>query len=251
MTGSDQVARIISFKDGKYEQGTDPSQTGYVSISIGDQIVFGDLNGDGLADAVVSLAENYGGTGVFVSILVILNNSGQPGRVATASIEDRALVNELKIENGEILVDVTVHGPNDPLCCPSQPSTRIYRLIENNLVLSRLSTNTPDGSERVIQINSPANGAELSGPFVIMGTVSISPFENNLVYRIFKPGASEPIDQAGFIISADGLGGPGSFELTLDMRQKGFMGPLRIEILDTSPADGSTLALATLFIISK
>ena len=251
ITGSDQIIRSMEFKDGKYELGSDPAQSGYISVTMGEKIGFGDLIADGAQDAVISIGENYGGTGVFVSVVAVLNNNGQPNPVATAVIEDRAMINQLGIVNGEILVDATTHGPNDPMCCPSLPSTRAYRLIENTLVLSRLSTKTPDGAERVIKIESPADGAEVNGPFVIKGSVSISPFENSLVYKVFQQDFNEPLDMAGFTIHADGIGGPGTFELALDFSQKGFKGPLRIEISDSSPADGSTLALATIYVMAK
>lgn len=251
ITGMDKLLRIMTFKDGKYEQGTDPAQAGYASVSMGEKIAFGDLNADGLLDAVISIGENYGGSGVFVSLVAILNDNGQPKPIATIAIEDRPMINELKIDNGEILVDVTVHAPNDPLCCPSQPSTRVYRLIKNNLELARLSTKTPNGAERVIQISSPANNVEISGPFNIKGSVTISPFENTLVYKVFQQGSNEVLDQMGFIVNSDGLGGPGTFELNLDFSQKGFKGPLRIEIADLSAADGSILAQATLYMIAK
>jgi hypothetical protein len=250
-TGSDQMIRTVSFINGKYEEGSDANQASHLIISLGEQIAFGDLNADGAQDAVVSIGENYGGTGVFVSILAILNEHGQPNAVALAGIEDRGIINQLKIEAGQIMVDATVHGPGDPMCCATQPTTRVYRLVENNLELSRLSTKTANGADRVILISAPANGAEISGAFVIQGSVTVSPFENNLGYRVFKQGEKEPLDQAGFTISADGLGGPGTFELTLDPGQKGFSGPLRIEIFDSSPADGSTLALATLYLTVK
>jgi hypothetical protein len=248
--GSDQMLRTIAFKNGQSQEQGDP-QTGSVLVSMDEKIAFGDLNADGLQDAAIVINEDFGGSGVFVSVVAILNDNGQPNPVATAVIDDRARLNTLEIVNGEILVDATVHGPGDPMCCASQPTKRVYRLIENDLTLSRLSTKTSDGVERVIQIDAPVNGVELSGPFMIKGTVSVSPFENNLVYRVFQPGSKDPIEQAGFIISADGLGGPGSFELTLDFSQKGFKGPLHIEIVDISPADGSTLALASIDVILK
>jgi hypothetical protein len=246
--GSDQVLRTITLLDGKYQEGADPGQFGFVSISLGEKIAFGDLNADGVEDAAVSLAENHGGSGVFVSVVAILNQGGQPNAAATTLIDDRPVINNLSIQNGEIYLDATIHGIDDAMCCPSLPSTRNYRLVENELVLSRLTTKTPGGAERIIMIDTPANGAEVSGAFAILGSVTISPFENNLVYSVFLPGTQEPVAQAGFTISADGLGGPGVFELPLDFSAAGFTGPVRIEISDASPADGSTLALCTLYL---
>jgi hypothetical protein len=250
--GSDQILRTITLKDGKYQEGTDPAQTGYVSVSMGDKIAFGDLNADGVDDAAITIAENYGGSGVFVSVVAVLDQGGQPNPVATALIDDRPMINNLSIKNGEIFVDATIHDTNDAMCCPSLPSTRNYRLVENDeLVLSRFTTKTPNGAERVIEITSPANGAEISGAFVIKGSVTISPFENGLVYTVFLPGTKDPVAQAGFTVTADGLGGPGTFELPLDFSAAGFKGPARIEISDVSAADGSYLALNTLFLTLK
>ena len=212
---------------------------------------FAGLNADGLEDAAMIIGENYGGTGVFVSVVAVLNENGQPNAIATALIDDRPMINNLAINSGEIYVDATIHGINDPMCCPTLASTRNYRLFENELVLSRLTTRTPSGAERVIALTSPTDGSEISGAFVIQGSVTISPFENNLVYSVFLPGTKDPVAQAGFIISADGLGGPGIFELPLDFSAAGFTGPARIEIADLSPADGSCLALKTLFLTLK
>jgi hypothetical protein len=249
--GYNQILRTITLQDGKYQEGTDPAQSEYVSIFLGEKIAFGDLNADGMEDAVITVAENYGGSGVFVSVVAVLNQGGQPNAVATALIDDRPMINDLFIKNGEIFVDATIHDTNDAMCCPSLPSTRNYRLVENELVLSRYATRMPGGAERVITITSPANGAEISGAFVIKGSVTISPFENDLVYSVFLPGTKDPVAQAGFTISSDGLGGPGTFELPLDFSAAGFKGPVRIEISDVSPADGSYLALNTLFLTLK
>ncbi len=249
--GSDQILRDITLKDGKYEEGTDPAQPGYVLIHLGQKIAFGDLNGDGLEDAAVTMVENFGGTGEFVSVVAILNQAGQPKPAANALIDDRPILNELAIQNGEIFVDAIVHGPNDPMCCAALPKTGYYRLIENSLILSRLTSKTSEGSERSIQIEAPADGSEISGPFLIKGSVSISPFENNLTYTIFPLDTNEPSGQAGFTINGDGLGGPGTFELPLDLTIGGYKGPVRIEISDVSPADGSYLAIDTLYVLLK
>jgi hypothetical protein len=123
--------------------------------------------------------------------------------------------------------------------------------MEQELVLSSFVTKTIDGAQRLITIDTPANGAEISGPFVIKGGVTISPFENNLVYKVYVPGTADPVAQAGFTVSADGLGGPGTFELPLDFSAESFKGPVRIEISDVSPADGSILALKTLYLTFK
>lgn len=249
--GSDQNARTITLQNGKYQNGTDTSKPDYAVITLGDKIAFGDLNADGVDDAAITLAENYGGSGVFVSVVAVLNKGGQPNAVASALVDDRAMVNNLAIKDGEIYLDATIHDINDPMCCPSLASKRNYRLFDNQLVLSRYTTQRANSPERVITIDSPTNGAEISGPFVVKGSVTVSPFENTLSYSVFMPGTKDPVAQSAFTINGDGLGGPGTFELPLDFTAAGFKGPVRIEIADVSPADGSNNAVRSLFVTLK
>ncbi len=257
ISGADQQKRTVVLKDGKYEKGTDPAQPGYDSITVGENIAFGDLNGDGAPDAAIILAENYGGSGVFISVVAIINQGGQPVAVASAIIDDRAIVNIISIQDGEIFVDATIHSINDPSCCPSLASTHNYRLVNGTLALSRITTTIPGNAERVIKIESPTNDTQINGVFIIKGSVTVAPFENNLSYSIFQPGSSEPVEQAGFIIKADTMGGPGTFELSLDLNknitsQGAFSdGPIRIQISDMSPADGSYLAVNTVYLVLK
>ena len=251
ITGSDQNIRTITLKNGKYEEGSDPAQPGYILVQLGDKIAFGDLNGDGLEDAAASMIESFGGTGEYISIVAILNQAGQPNPVATGLIDDRPILIELAIRSGEIFVDAIVHGPNDPMCCAALATTRSYRLLGNQLFISRFTSKTSQGVERIIKIDSPADGTEINGPILITGTVSVSPFENNLTYTVFPLSYPDPSAQAGFTVKGDGLGGPGSFELPLDLTVGGYKGPLRIEISDVSPADGSYLALETLYLTIK
>lgn len=249
--GSDQMMHSITLNNGAYETGNDRSQPGYVMVNVGEIFAFGDINGDGLEDAVMLISENYGGSGEFVSIVVMLNQDGQPVYITRATIEDRPLMKTLTIKNGEISLDAIVHGAGDPMCCASQPSTRTYHFIENNLILSHLTSTTPNGAERIIQIVSPVNQTEVNGPFMLQGSVSISPFENNLIYSVYTQSGNDVLDQGGFIVSADGLGGPGTFDLPLDFTHNGLNGPLRIQIADLSAADGSYLAIDSVYLIVK
>ena len=47
------------------------------------------------------------------------------------------------------------------------------------------------------------------------------------------------------MVNAQQPGGPGTFSLTLDLSGKNVAGPLQIQVEDTSAADGSILALAS------
>ena len=76
---------IVQLTNGAYQSSTtDVSSPNYMSINLASQMAFGDLNGDGAGDAAVLLAENYGGSGVFVSVVAMLNQNGQPVQAASS-----------------------------------------------------------------------------------------------------------------------------------------------------------------------
>jgi hypothetical protein len=95
---------------------------------------WGDLNGDGVDDAVVLLVESSGGSGSFVYMAAVLNREGKPKNVDTLLLGDRAQVHSLTIADGQISVTMVTHGPDDPMCCPTQEVEQTYELQENTLV---------------------------------------------------------------------------------------------------------------------
>lgn len=254
ITGVDGVSpeRTVQLSNGQFESNSDPTSSDFVNVNMGSLVAFGDLNGDGLQDAAIIIGENYGGTGVFTSVAVMLNQMGQPIFAGSVTIDDRPAINALSIQNGEILVDATIHGPNDPGCCPAQPVTKTLRLWSGKLVQTRHTSKLPDGvTERIIKIDAPADGSELSGPFTLSGSVTVSPFENTLGYKVFLEGATEPVVQSALMVNAAEMGGPGTFSVPLDLTQAGVHGKVRIEITDVSAADGSSLAVASVFVTIK
>lgn len=244
----DGAIRSYQFLDGTHTLG-DPSVSGYASLSLLDFYAFGDLNKDGANDAAVLIAENYGGTGVFVSVNAVLNEGGQPHHVASFMIDDRPKINDLDIRDGEIFLDAIIHGMNDPACCPELSITRSFQLISNSLTLVHATTRLPGGQERLITIESPSDGAETRGELVITGTVTIAPFENTLTYRVYNEQGNE-LFAGPITISTPDIGAAGTFTVTLDTSNFP-LGRVRIVIADLSAADGSVLALDSVEVIVR
>jgi hypothetical protein len=125
----------IQLTDGTYEG--EPFVEGGASrptVTFIEPYAFGDLNGDGVDDAVVLLVESSGGSGSFVYMAAVLNQKGKPENVDTLLLGDRAQVQSLTIADGQISVTMVTHGPDDPMCCPTQEVEQIYELQENKLV---------------------------------------------------------------------------------------------------------------------
>ena len=129
-TGTGQVALV----DGKFEM---PAATGSaitVVVQLADQYATGDLNGDGTADAAVILVSSPGGSGTFYDLAAVIDDNGTPAPVATTLLGDRVKIQSIAILDGEITVHMIAQGPNDPLCCPTNPVTKQYRLEGDRLV---------------------------------------------------------------------------------------------------------------------
>jgi heat shock protein HslJ len=145
-------AESVTLTDGKYEG--EPFVAGGASrptvTFIENPIGYGDVTGDGQADAAVLLAENSGGSGTFVYLAVVVNQAGRPVNVATTLLGDRAQVNSIKIADNQIVVDMVQAGPDDPMCCPSQQVTKTFALQGDQLV---------ETSSQVVEA-----GPELVGP---------------------------------------------------------------------------------------
>jgi hypothetical protein len=238
-----QYNRVASLKDGTFETG---SGADIFSASLLSQVAFGDINGDGVEDAAVLLSENGGGTGVFVSLIAMLNENGAPMEAANAFIDDRPLIDSLTISDGKIILSATIHKLTDPMVNPTLKVSETYVLPKTlgtkNLVLIHFISYTPDGFERSITIESPKNGDQVSGSIQLQGRMPIGPFENTVAYRIYD-GSGNELVAGPFMVNSDGAGGPATFDAPIDVSTlpKGIV--IRLELVDVSMADGSTIAL--------
>jgi heat shock protein HslJ/LysM repeat protein len=129
-------AEPVTLTDGKYEGA--PFVEGGASrptvTLIPEPVGYGDLNGDGQADAAVLLAESSGGSGTFIYLAAMVVQDGGPQNVATTLLGDRVQVQSLTIEAGQIVVKELTFGPDDPMCCPSQEAVKTFELQGDQLV---------------------------------------------------------------------------------------------------------------------
>ncbi|MBN2386966.1 MAG: hypothetical protein JXB85_08090 [Anaerolineales bacterium] len=226
----------VQLVDGVFQQGQGGD---FVSIVLLAPIAFGDLNGDGNPDAAALAAENYGGSGQFVYLIVYLNQMGQPLIGMTRFIDDRPIVNALDIVDGRIVLAAVIHAAVDALCCPSFQVVETYGL---GLGLVRLTSFTPLGYERAITIDAPADGDVVSDSVRVAGSITIAPFENNLEYHVYDQTGGELVS-GPLLVSAPELGAPGTFDLVIDLSAIPPEVGVRLEIQDVNMSDGSLFAM--------
>ena len=97
-------------------------------------VAFGDLNGDGVEDAVVTVVDNPIGTYASFCAAAMINQNGAPLFADAVCFGDRDLIDRISIADGLITLDMTVHGPTDPGCCPTLQKVVRYRLLGGKLV---------------------------------------------------------------------------------------------------------------------
>ena len=85
-----------------------------------DHFAFGDLDGNGVDDAVVVLYYDGGGSGIFYRLVAVMQHNGRLEPTAVKSLGDRIKINEIGIRGGIVTVDMITQGPNDGLCCPTE-----------------------------------------------------------------------------------------------------------------------------------
>lgn len=241
----DQV-RTVQLKDGSFQTGT-PGSDEYISVSVTDFIARGDLNRDGENEAVAIVAENYGGSGTFVFLAIYQYLNDEAVFLTSIFLDDRPIIKNLGVEDSEIFVDAIVHKQDDPMCCPTLATSRRYRLNDLNLILTSYSTETPAGEPRAIMIEAPVEGAQVSGIMRLKGNITIAPFENNLVYRIYDLGGVE-LSAGPVNVEAPSLGARGTFEKAIDLGNILTNTTIRIEVQDINEADGSLFAMDSVFL---
>ena len=161
----------VQLADGRYEgEPFVPGGASRPTVTFHPEVyAFGDLNGDGVDDAAVILIENSGGSGNFRYLAAVINEDGTLVNVATQFIGDREQVQAISIDGNEITVEMVAHGPDDAMCCPTQETTKVYQLQDDQLVevlmalegtvWTLLSYGDPDAPQTVLE------GSEITAVF--------------------------------------------------------------------------------------
>jgi heat shock protein HslJ len=134
---------IAQLADGEYRKPIVEGSATELVIRLMD-VAFADLDGDGVSDAAVVLVTDPGGSGTFFELAAVVNRDGKPEHVATISLGDRAQIEALSVEAGQVIVEMITHGPDDPMCCPTQQEYQTYALQGDELVQVSSEIVSPD-----------------------------------------------------------------------------------------------------------
>lgn len=124
----------VTLTNGVYESAPVGNDTTALHIQLTDHIAHGDLNGDGAQDAAVVLTASVDKLGLLHDLAAVLNIDGEPQNVAIAELGDQVDVLDLAVIGDQIVVQMMVHDPQDPLCCPTLAVTKTFQLQQDTLV---------------------------------------------------------------------------------------------------------------------
>ncbi len=128
----DGAAQLV---DGSFSAPAAPDSAAEIVIDLSDSFAYGDINGDGVPDAAVVLVAQTGGSGIFYYLAPVLNQDGTPDPLTPELLGDRVELQSLAIAGEQIDVEMITAGPDDPLCCPTQQSSRTFALSGRELEL--------------------------------------------------------------------------------------------------------------------
>jgi heat shock protein HslJ len=124
---------IIQLTGGEFREPAAPDSAAENVTQLTEHIAMGELS-SGQSVIAAILVSQTGGTGTFYDLAVLQVQDGVPSNPVTTYLGDRIVVNNLAIENGQIMVDMIVQGPEDPLCCPTQQVISTYELDNGELL---------------------------------------------------------------------------------------------------------------------
>ena len=104
-------------KDGVYEGSVAGSASKDV-VRLGPAPAFGDLNGDRVEDAAVTLLASPGGSGSFTYVSAVLNENGAARPVGSVLLGDRIAMQSMRIVDGKIDVIWLDRKPGEPMSTP-------------------------------------------------------------------------------------------------------------------------------------
>lgn len=111
-------------KEGVYEEPVASSST-RSSVRLGPVPAFGDLDGDGVEDAAVSLLAQPGGSGSFTYVSAVLNANGAASPAGSLLIGDRITLQSMRIVDGKIDVTWLDRKPGEPMS--TTPANKVSR----------------------------------------------------------------------------------------------------------------------------
>jgi len=132
----------VKFSHGEYRERIAPGSALELVVTLTTPRAIGVVNGEPAAGVV--MATDLGGSGTFYDLALLIKRGGVWMHVDTRFLGDRVKIHSVALRGNELIIDLTAHGPQDPLCCPTRRVTRRFAIDTGRLVA--VETNGDDGT---------------------------------------------------------------------------------------------------------
>ena len=122
--------------NGVYEEAAALESASKIIVRLDDSGASGDIDGNGISDSAVILQAEGGGSGTFLYLAVVLNQTGGPVALEAVFLGDRILIEGLGISEGVIQVDIIDRKSGESMSVfPSVKKVLLFQLIDGVVVV--------------------------------------------------------------------------------------------------------------------
>ena len=89
---------------------------------------------NGALTAGVVISTDLSGSGTFYDLALLLKGAGGWKHIDTAFLGDRIKIHSVALRGNEMIIEMTTHGPQDALCCPTLRMTKRFAVESDRLV---------------------------------------------------------------------------------------------------------------------
>jgi heat shock protein HslJ len=118
--------------NGIYRERIEPGSATETIIRLTNNLTFGALEDKKIA--LVVLCTDPGGSGTFYDLVYLSREPNGWLNKDTYFLGDRIKVHSLVLMDNEIIIRMAAHGPNDPMCCPSNEVEELFRVKGDRIV---------------------------------------------------------------------------------------------------------------------
>jgi heat shock protein HslJ len=148
---SSGTAQLVN---GVFREQAAPGSATEIIVQLSDFVIFEEMQSPPAAAAI--LISDTGGSGTFYNLALVETQDGKPIVLGTVFLGDRIVVKSLQLADGQIVVEMTTQGSDDPMTSPSQEVRSTYALQEGELVLTDREILAPEQSKA--EAGSPLTG---------------------------------------------------------------------------------------------
>ena len=121
----------VTLTDGVFHQPAAPGSAGEFIVQLSQWQVFGVTEESALGAAI--LVTQAGGSGSFYDLALLVSDGSSWVNSDSQPLGDRVAIHALALRDGQVVVDMTTHGPGDALCCPTLRVERRFAVQEGQL----------------------------------------------------------------------------------------------------------------------